>query len=78
MISRRESVDEHSARADYSSVSSVDPTTSDVEAPKANDTRASEQRDGKSLRKVDCATPTGRQALEATTDKIREFISRTR
>lgn len=36
--------------------------------------RASEQRDGKSLRKIYKATPLGRKALKAAKVKVREFI----
>ena len=36
--------------------------------------RSTEQRNGKSLRKVYCATPLGRKALAAAKIKVREFI----
>jgi DNA-binding PadR family transcriptional regulator len=36
--------------------------------------RSSEQRDGKSLRKVYQATPSGRKALEAAKGKIKELF----
>lgn len=36
--------------------------------------RSTEQRNGKSLRKVYRATPLGRKALEAASAKVREFI----
>jgi DNA-binding PadR family transcriptional regulator len=36
--------------------------------------RSSEQRDGKSLRKVYRATPNGRKGLEAAKDKIKELF----
>jgi PadR family transcriptional regulator PadR len=36
--------------------------------------RATELRDGKSLRRVYCATPLGRKALAAARVKVREFI----
>jgi DNA-binding PadR family transcriptional regulator len=36
--------------------------------------RSSDQRDGKSLRKVYQATPRGREALEAAKDKIKELF----
>jgi DNA-binding PadR family transcriptional regulator len=36
--------------------------------------RSTEQRDGKSLRKVYQATPRGREALEAAKDKIKEWF----
>ena len=36
--------------------------------------RSSDQRDGKSLRKIYQATPRGREALEAAKDKIKELF----
>ena len=36
--------------------------------------RSSEQRDGKSLRKIYHATPRGRKAMEAAADKIKELF----
>jgi PadR family transcriptional regulator, regulatory protein PadR len=36
--------------------------------------RSRERRDGKSLRKIYCATSKGRKALEASKDKIRELF----
>src|SRR5215468_10598581 len=36
--------------------------------------KATEHRDGKSLRKVYRATPLGRKALKAAKEKVREFI----
>jgi DNA-binding PadR family transcriptional regulator len=36
--------------------------------------RSRERREGKSLRKIYCATSKGRRALEASKDKIRELF----